>query len=156
MVSIIYTIRIALLWFNALAMIIERAHGECYLNYEVIEWICDDFTSWSDLKQMVNSTNLSSLTTNSSYLNVHPAEPIILTSDFDISQLIEAFDASYQNLTVNIMGLSGIDVALWTNPGNFSLLSIAIENSQIEFFINGTSVNELECIDELIPRLSDH
>jgi hypothetical protein len=71
---------------------------------------------------------------------VRPLKPILLTSDFNIQELMEADNggrwlSNASTLTLNMIGLSGIDVAFWVNK--FSNLSVKIqfENSQISFFL---------------------
>jgi hypothetical protein len=115
---------------------------------------CDGFKSWPDLNTLLNG---SSLSTGVLTLDIHPAEPILLTSELEIVQLISAFNVSkpslrsQQQVSINIMGLTGIDVLPWPSETKHWLdaafldLEILFENSIIEFYLNGTAMSELKC-----------
>jgi hypothetical protein len=99
----------------------------------------------------VNSTKKSTLVTNSSFLNLHPAQPICLSSDFDIEQFVNAFNVSYQmHPTITLMGLNGINVTGWTNKEEFSSMQIVIANSVIIFYVNETQITDIKCSNELL------
>jgi hypothetical protein len=117
-----------------------------------------NFTSWSDLRKGLNNSNLSAFTTNSSELSLHPAKPIILTSEIEIWQLAAVkTGVSNQNLTLNIIGLSGLEVAQWSNQAGFSSATLFIENSKVEFYVNGTKASNLGCSSNLLlPFHSPH
>jgi hypothetical protein len=60
-------------------------------------------------------------------------------------------------LQINMMGLGGLEVALWSSQADLSWLYVDIENSLIEFYVNGTKVSDLNCSSELtFPSYSHH
>jgi hypothetical protein len=87
--------------------------------------------------------------------NIHPAEPIILTSELDIKQLAKASGISIEHLIINMIGLGGLEVAPWSSQAGLSSLIMFMENSLIEFYVNGTKASDLKCSrDILIPFYS--
>jgi hypothetical protein len=77
---------------------------------------------------------------------------VLLTSELDITELVEAFNdgnwlARNESLILNFIRISGIDLLSWSNNFTNSSIKIEFENSQIGFFMNGTSLstNESDC-----------
>jgi hypothetical protein len=95
---------------------IGHANGDCIIFYGEEH----NFTSWSGLNQMLNLTNTSTFATNSSWFNLHPSVPIILTSELDILQSASASKIGIENLQINMMGLGGLEVALWSSQADLS------------------------------------
>jgi hypothetical protein len=122
------------------------------------EDLCFYFKSWTDLN---NVTRQPFYAISSTTINLLPTRPIALTSELDIASLAEAFvngqllGNENQQFIVNMIDLNGMDVVPWLNAklfmGNQSL-KIAFENSQIEFYINGTPMSDLNCSQSLIPQ----
>jgi hypothetical protein len=130
--------------------------------------MCDLFSSWIELKQSLNGTILSNLGDHDDInIVVHPSKPIMLTSDIDIEQLVGVFNGgvwliNYQPLTLKMIGVAGIDVAFWTanlSDATDSPISILFENSQVEFYRNGTSLaSDEECFskDMISGKTANH
>jgi hypothetical protein len=138
---------------------------QCTCYHEQIgpgEEICDSFKSWLDLKQSINRTTFYTFNQYSSlFLNVHPLKPIRLTSEFDIVKLVGSYNggkwvSDNQSLQLDMIGMSGIDVAKW--PANLATesLTIHIENSYIAFYLNGTLFSQSSlCSQGLIESQTD-
>jgi hypothetical protein len=137
------------------------SHAKCDCSVLSEEVISANFASWSDLKQMLNNTNPHLLVTNNSYVNLHPTEPIILTNEIDVYNLVMEGHFGIESLQVNIMGLDGLEVTSWSNQSSYSSSwSLTIHNSPIEFHVNGTKESDLECSKDLLlpfysPQYSD-
>jgi hypothetical protein len=92
--------------------------GDCKVKHG--ERTCDEFESWSDLNELVIEND--SVRLRKPFLNIHPIAPIVLTSELDIEALIEHFKLkkkSKNHLTLNMMGIGGIDVIPWSNETGF-------------------------------------
>jgi hypothetical protein len=107
----------------------------------------------------------TSMSTNTTFVSIHPAEPIHLTSDLNIAGLIDLFyeidtTPSSQTiaLTLNMMGLSGIDLTPWPTLTQIlarCTLAIVFEQSQIGFYRNGTEISDNECSADMIYKYGD-
>jgi hypothetical protein len=131
----------------------RNAHANCRIDQLTSELVCDGFKSWHDLKQMLNSTNKSSLAISIPFFNIHPAESIMLTSELDLAALAEAMESitNQRHLYLNILSIDGIDLTAWSNAVTASLILISLESSQIKFNINGSS--SFQCSKNLIQLL---
>jgi hypothetical protein len=139
----------------------NATHGKCSKRLELNNTaVCDGFKSWSDLKQLVNSTNKTSLAANNSYITLHPAAAIVLTNELDVIALIDAFHHGSaiskslinQKSTINMLGLVGLDVAPWPHISFNTSLMLSFDNSKIEFYMNGTTLSDFNCSDNSIRQ----
>jgi hypothetical protein len=97
------------------------------------------------------------------FINVHPSEPIQLTSDLNLTELISFFydiDSTLSGqalvITFNMMGINGIDLVSWQmlSVQTFTDLKLAIkfEQSNIDFYRNGTELTGTECSADMISK----
>jgi hypothetical protein len=69
-----------------------------------------------------------------------------------LTEVLKPFSSQpIPKIILNIIGIHGIEVAPWVNKASFAELTVSFVNSQIEFYINGTSINDLKCSNKLIP-----
>jgi hypothetical protein len=141
----------------SLVVLIKHARCDCSASNEThFSKLCDKFESWTDLNKLINTTNRTLLfKTNDPGLNVHPASPIMLTSELDIANLANYFNATNllstsggYNVILSVIGINGIDLTQW--PALSLPVAIRFTNSYIEFCVNRSSLAGFKCSNELI------
>jgi hypothetical protein len=147
---------LSLLFLHALT---GNAHCTCDMFFTV--GLCDTFESWSDLSNISQYT----VSAQTSFINIHPNEPVAVTNDFNMTQVIMIFynittesKGQPQTINLNLMSIDGIDVMPWTDPGLMSAsltLEITFVQSHIDFFINETEISDEECYAAMISKYED-
>jgi hypothetical protein len=138
-----------------LTLAARNTHASCHQHRG--DFVCDNFQSWPDLDYLIfNKTIL----VKHPFINIHPTTPIMFSSELDISGLFASFglkkpdESNKKQLSLNLIGISGIDLVPWPTSGNNSQHHIAFENSQIDFFMNGEAASEKKCSKNLITTNS--
>jgi hypothetical protein len=112
------------------------------------EGICDDFKSWSELKN-----NNPVCTIKKGYINIHPDEPIMLTSDLNLMALVNSFNITKpdSHVRVSVVGIEGIEVSPWPLAGNIAQnVMIQLKQSKIDFYINGRLLSKFKCSKDIV------
>jgi hypothetical protein len=136
------------------ASLYKAANCACGVEKNLIEQgFCNGFQSWSELNNILNSSQITDPTSHVQAINIRPSKSIILTSELDVESLVQAFNLSSDaNLKLNIIGVKGIEVAPgWAPISAPMLVIITFYNSQIDFYINGKPASDLTCSNQLIP-----
>jgi hypothetical protein len=145
----------SLLTLLILLALFGNAHCGCSFFNEA--GLCDYFQSWSALSDYAEET----VSTETSFINIRPNEPIPVTSDFDMTVLIKAFSngselqGQQHKKTFNMLGINGIDLMPWSTPNTNLTLAIAFVQSQIDFLINGTEISDDKCSADMISKYGD-
>jgi hypothetical protein len=137
---------------SALVFLARYAYCGCEVQKESNSLYCNGFQSWSDLNKMINnSLNPSATIINNAY--IQPNTPIVLSSELDIASLFTTLNISGDAyFAFNMRNLSGIDVVAW--PSGVTRVQIEIDESRIEFFMNGKPLSEYTCsVGMMIPFL---
>jgi hypothetical protein len=139
---------LTVLWIVALC--VKSAHCDCQLNASANTAICGDFQSWTDFNKMVLNMNQITIF-NITAIQIQPSLPILFTSELDFAGLLSALNINESlgnQFKVNIIEISGIEVTGW--PSNTVVNQIIFQQSQIEFYINGTSLSNLQCSRDIV------
>jgi hypothetical protein len=116
---------------------------------------CDNFNTWSELNELLNSTQLNPNGSQHFFLYIRPSQPIVLTGELNISIVQKATNCqnpamTNSNLLLTLVNISGIDVITpWSNLGT-SVSTIGFEQSKIDFYINQNLASGLKCSKDLI------
>jgi hypothetical protein len=107
---------------------------------------CRQFDTWPQLTSLLNGTNL----TLANEINVEPRNPLLLTSDLKIRQLIAAYPP-IEFFEVEIFRLKGVDVTSWRWPetkNNIKTrLKIDVIFSNVAFYINERAPGQYNCTE---------
>jgi hypothetical protein len=104
-----------------------------------------------------------SISQDTTSISIHPSEPNQLSSDLNLTELINLLyendltsGAQPREITLNIMGISGIDLIPWpmlsTPMFKNGKLAILIQQSNINFYRNGTELSDEECSADIISK----
>jgi hypothetical protein len=131
----------------------------CYF-WNAKESICDRFQAWSDVNFYASNVNPTPYTY---IVNIKPVIPIVLTDQLSIAQLWTSYGANNtQQFTVNIMGISGIEMFPWIKSkllttslfqfDSSQSVTLAFEQSMLEFYVKNTPLEKSKCSGELISE----
>jgi hypothetical protein len=105
-------------------------------------YTCAGFNSWSELNEAVNSINCAK---PANFINFKPAEPIILTSELNMSLLTQANE-------LNMHGIGGINLFPWPSfIMSLNAIDLNIYFSTIKFYVNYKPPSGYTCGPDLIP-----
>ena len=104
---------------------------------------CSKFETWTELNSFLESNNL---TANSTCMGVKPLNPITLSSELKLEKI--PFNASFLNTSyyyVSFHNLQGIEINNWPITKLSEHVYVLLDNSDVQFFVNQTHVNDLNC-----------
>jgi hypothetical protein len=118
------------------------------------EVVCDNFLSWAEINAEFNQINEQ--TRIPFAVNIKPLKPIMLTEELDTTSLMRVLNgpssSANQQFMINLIAIDGINILPWQNGSYQQNINLAFEQSQIKFFVNNTSMEELDCSINLIPQ----
>jgi hypothetical protein len=103
---------------------------------------CRNFNSWSELDDTICFLYKCNAPQDS--VSFQPSEPIVLTSELNISLVANAND-------LNIYGVSGISLYPWLACPECDNMTLSLYFSTIEFYVNHTDPSGYICSPGLIP-----
>jgi hypothetical protein len=123
-------------------------------------WDFTNFNSWSELNSLTTARTMPGTSTA-----IRPRTPIILTSQFNLAQLVISTDYASCNPSypfyIYMLGLKGIDAFPW--PTNYSIplntdissITLQVDESLVEFYMNGNvKISDQTCSRNAVPYVN--